>query len=75
MVQKFKTKNKEVFTYGEIKQLIESIDIKSYFNEDKFYDVLRGVTCQLINNEVIVYPCDVEKAIICGIENRNLKKL
>ena len=39
---------------------------------DKFYDALMGIICMVKNNEIITYHCDIEKALRCGIENRNL---
>lgn len=69
-ISKYPTKNKEGFVYLEILDLIKNFNP---FNREKFEDALIGNTCLLINNEIIYYRWDVEKAVICGIENRNLK--
>lgn len=69
-VYNFKTKNKEGFTQLEINTLLEEYpDI----NLDKFNNALMGITCMVIDDEIITYHCDVEKALLCGIENRDLR--
>lgn len=68
-VYKFKTKYKEGFTYNEIKKILKSypkIDKKSFNN------ALIGITCMARNNETIIYHCDIEKAIYCGLEKRTI---
>ncbi len=70
-VKEFKTKNKEGFTWDEVKSILEyfpSIDM------DKFNGALFGITCMSINGETVIYPWDIEKALLCGIEKRNLKE-
>lgn len=68
-VYNYKTKNKEGFVQSEINDLLKSYpDI----NMEKFNDALYGITCMRIDNETVIYHCDVEKALNCGIENRNL---
>ena len=68
-VYNFKTKNKEGFVQSEIDTLL-----KDYpnINMDKFNNALRGITCMLINGETVIYHSDIDKALRCGIENRNL---
>lgn len=66
---KFKTKHKEGFTNKEIEELLKQYpDI----NMEKFNDAMMGNTCMMKDGELINYPCDVEKAIRCGVENREL---
>ena len=69
-VDNFKTKHKQGFVPDEIRTLL-----KEYpgINMDKFNDALMGITCMMIGGEIITYHCDVEKAIRCGVENRELK--
>lgn len=69
-VNNFKTKHKEGFTQKEIDSIL-----KKYpgIHMDKFNEAMMGNTCMLIENETIIYHCDVEKAIICGVESRKLK--
>jgi len=68
-VYSFKTKNKEGFVQSEIDSLLKDYpDI----NMDKFNSALRGVTCMRINDEIVIYHCDIDKALRCGIENRSL---
>ena len=69
-VSEFKTKNEEGFTNDEMKELL-----KNNFegiNMDKFYNAMMGNTCMVIGDEIINYHCDVEKALRCGLENRDL---
>ena len=69
-VYNFKTKNKEGFVKGEIDMLLKDYpDI----NMNKFNSALRGITCMMVDNETVIYHCDIEKALRCGIENRNLR--
>ncbi|NRB62855.1 MAG: hypothetical protein HRU40_07480 [Saprospiraceae bacterium] len=69
-VYNFKTKNKEGFVQSEIDTLL-----KDYpnINIDKFNSALRGITCMMINDETVIYHCDIYKALRCGTENRNLR--
>lgn len=69
-VYSFKTKNKEGFVQREVESLL-----KHYpnINMEKFNKALLGITCLKINEEVVMYHCDIEKALICGIENRELR--
>ena len=66
----FKTKNKEGFVKSEIDTLL-----KDYpnINMDKFNSALMGNTCMMVDNEIVMYHRDIEKALRCGIENRNLR--
>lgn len=69
VVYNFPTKTK----YGFIKSEIDDL-IKDYpnINMDRFNDAMMGNTCMVIDNEIIIYHCDVLKALRCGIENRCL---
>jgi len=68
-VYNYPTKYKQGFIASEIKELL-----KEYpnINMDKFYDALSGNTCMIIDKEVIRYHCDIEKALNCGIEGRDI---
>ena len=69
-VYNFKTKNKEGFVQSEIDMLLKDYpDI----NMNKFNSALRGITCMMVANETVIYHSDIEKALRCGIENRNLR--
>ena len=71
IVRSFKTKYEEGFTWEEIQSISEKF---SSLNRDKFESALFGITCRSINDETVIYPWDVEKALRCGLENRNLKE-
>ena len=68
-ISTFPKKNEIGFTDLE---LIELLKLFPNIHMDKFNDSLIGNTCQIIDKEIINYIWDVEKAIICGLENRDL---
>jgi hypothetical protein len=69
-VNEYPTKYPEGFIPSEL------ADIKSRFpniNEEKFNDALYGITCMTSpEGDTIIYHRDIEIALRCGIENRNL---
>lgn len=69
-VYNFKTKYKEGFTEPEITELLKQFP---NINQRFFDGALMGITCMRINDETVIYHCDIEKAIRCGLENRNLR--
>jgi hypothetical protein len=70
LVYNYKTKHDEGFVQSEIDDLLTKFpDI----NMDKFNNALRGITCMVKDSETIIYHCDIKHAILCGIENRDLK--
>ena len=70
-VYNYPTKNAAGFIKEEKKELLSHYpDI----NLDKFYDAMMGNTCMLSpEGQTIMYHCDIYKALICGLENRNLR--
>lgn len=70
IVKSFKTKYDEGFTWNEIQSISEKF---TSLNRDKFESALFGITCRMINDETVIYPWDVEKALRCGLENRDLE--
>lgn len=68
-INKYKTKHKAGFVKSEIEDLL-----KNYpgIDMEKFNDALTGITCMGIDNEMVIYHHDIEKAIRCGLEKRNL---
>lgn len=74
-VYSYHTKHK----HGFLKEEIDDFLLKNYsnINMDKFNDALIGVTGMLVikgkdKGKLLIYRCDVEKALCCGLENRNL---
>ena len=68
-VYTFPTKHKEGFVQSEVDQLLRDypdIDI------EKFNSALMGNTCMVKEGEIVQYHWDIEKALLCGIEKRNL---
>jgi hypothetical protein len=66
IVYSYPTKYEYGFTASEIKKLISEYEI----NEDNFNTALGVNTCMMIDNEIITYHCDIEKALFCVVENR-----
>jgi mannose-6-phosphate isomerase class I len=70
LVNNYPTKHKEGFVKEEIEELLKQFpDI----HKDKFDDALCGITCMVINGELVIYHCDIIHALYCGLENRDLK--
>lgn len=70
LVYKFPTKYDIGFTKEEEDKLLELFpDI----NTGKYINALRGITCQIRDGKIVTYHCDILKALICGIEDRDLK--
>lgn len=55
------------FTYSEIGEILKINNI----DESIFYIMLGTNTVTKINDEIVVYTCDVELALRCIIENRD----
>lgn len=68
-VRDFKTKHKEGFVSSEIEELLK--DFPS-INMKKFNSALNHITAISIEGEIVIYHQDVEVALLCGIENRDL---
>lgn len=68
-VYKYPTKHKEGFVKSEV-----DILLKDYpdIDMEKFSYALMGITCLMKEGEIVLYHSDIEKALICGIEKRNL---
>lgn len=68
-VYSFKTKHKHGFTNNELDILLKDFPNISM---EKFENALMGNTCILIGGDVVKYHSDIEKALICGLQNRDL---
>jgi hypothetical protein len=58
-VNTYPTKHEIGFTQSEIEDLLKEYPI----DMDRFNDSMMGHTCAVIDNEIIMYHCDVEMAI------------
>lgn len=68
--RKFKTRYKRGFTSEEIDKLLFLYPNVSRKN---FEHALYGVTQGIVRGQGVTYHCDVEKALLCGLEKRDLK--
>lgn len=70
-VYNYKTKYPQGFIASEVEEVLKNypdIDMK------RFDDAMMGNTCMVSpDNQAIIYHCDIEKALLCGIEKRGLK--
>lgn len=72
IVYNWKTKSEYGFIQSEYIKLIERFP---YFNKDRFFNALRGITCMMDENkQMIIYHCDIITAIKCATENRDIKQ-
>jgi hypothetical protein len=58
-VNNYPTKHEIGFTQSEINELLKEYPI----DMDRFNEAMMGHTCVVIDNEIIMYHCDVEMAI------------
>jgi hypothetical protein len=67
LVYNYKTKHEQGFIWSEQQELLKQFpDI----NMDKYFDVQKGITCQMSTDGLVIYHCDVLLSLICGLENR-----
>ena len=66
----YPTKNKQGFVVEEEQKILK---LFPEINMEKYHDALMGNTCMVSpEGQTIIYHCDIFKALLCGIENRNL---
>ena len=69
LIYSYKTKYVYGFINGEVEKILKMFP---GINMDKFYEAMRGDTRMMIDEQTIIYHCDLEKALRCGTENRNI---
>jgi hypothetical protein len=69
-INNYPTKHKEGFIKSELDELL-----KDYPNIDmnKFNEAMMGNTCMVKEGQVVMYHCDIELALRCGIEKRGIR--
>lgn len=70
LVYEYPTKHKFGFMPDELKDIVSKFP---KINMDKYNDAMMGNTCAMVDEKLVIYHCDVLKALICGIENRDLR--
>lgn len=65
----FKTKHPQGFIKTEIEMLLLNYP---NINMDKFSNALQGITVTSVKDETVIYHCDIEKALLCGVQDRDL---
>lgn len=72
IVYDYHTKNEHGFTELEMEEFLKSLfpDI----NIGKYNEALIGITCMMIDEEIVIYRCDVLTALRCGVENRDMRQ-
>jgi hypothetical protein len=71
-VTTYPRKHEQGFVHTEITAILKTCKRVEGFSEEKFYDALMCNTGLLIEGEFITYPHDIELAVACGLENRDL---
>lgn len=62
------------FTSEEVDYLVNEVNKQTpNFSLEKYNDAMMGHTCPSIDGNILYYRGDVYRAILCGIENRNLR--
>ena len=64
-VANFKTKYKEGFTQSDIDEILKNYEC---INLKKFYSILNGSTCVMVDGFLITYACDIEQGLYYGLE-------
>lgn len=70
IVYNYQTKYKEGFIYEEIISFTNSFN---NINMDKFWKAMECNTCLIKDGNVVSYHTDVFHALLCGLEDRELK--
>lgn len=68
-INNFKRKYQDGFMMSEIKELLSNFED---INIDKFDAQMSGITVLSIDNNILIYPHDVFKGIINGLEYRDI---
>lgn len=68
-VNRYPTKYKEGFTQTEVDNLVQEF---TDIHMDKFNNALNGITVFTIEGETIYFHGDIQSALLCGLENRDL---
>ena len=68
-VKTYKTSYEEGFSNVEIHIILNTF---KNIDRTRFFDALTGITCTSKNEQILYYKHDIEKALLCGIEDRNL---
>lgn len=69
IVESFGTVHRQGFTRKELTSLIDHYNI----DENSFYEHLTGCTGMIIDGDFVTYHCDVETALRCCFERRDMK--
>lgn len=65
------SKYEKGLTGSEIKVMLD--EHFPSINMVKFNNAMIGITCNLIDEDIVFYHCDVALAIHCGVENRDIE--
>lgn len=74
VVSEYKTQYEYGFTKFEMEEVKSAVkEHYPNFNEEKYNSCFYGNTCMFIDGNIITYHTDLITALLCGIENRNMK--
>lgn len=68
-VYDYPTKYPMGFTDKEVKEIASKFP---RMNKEKFDDALMCITCTSVDNETVIFHCDIETALRCGLQDRGM---
>jgi hypothetical protein len=69
IVDNFPRKYQYGFKREEINELLKEFP---EINMDKFNDATSYISAMVVDNHILIYPHDIYKGVICGLENRDI---
>lgn len=69
LVYNYPTKHQVGFTNSEIEDILKKFP---NINREYYEKAMYGITCSMIDDEMVIFHCDVENALICGLEKTDL---
>jgi len=71
-IYNYKTEYEKGLNSDEMRDVYLFFESKYKMNIEKYYDALMGNTCIIVNGRILTFHCDVVKALVCAIENRDM---
>jgi hypothetical protein len=69
LVYQYPTKHQLGFTNSEIEDVLKKFP---NINREYYEKAMYGITCSMIDDEMVIFHCDVENALICGLKKTDL---
>ena len=69
LVYNYPTKYELGFANSEIENILKKFP---NINREYYEKAMYGITCSMVDDEMVIYHCDVENALICGLKKTDL---